>query len=185
MSWMNDHKREWRVVVLVLLLVSIIGPWIFDQIVVPSEYACLAPAIRLAGDYCGIPMSGIWILSAAAGVLVNIVVELVPGTTAFTDRFRELSFSLLGLLLVLPFFSTLFLIVRGDRQHQLVFHVAAWSLAFGVGLWLAISSYPNLFWVLWGVWLYVGLAASVLIFEVGMLAVRRKLGHGLVNQESA
>jgi len=85
MSWMNDHKREWRVVVLVLLLVSIIGPWIFDLIVVPSEYACLAPAIRLAGDYCGIPMSGIWILSAAAGILVNIVVGLVTGTTAFTD----------------------------------------------------------------------------------------------------
>lgn len=96
----------------------------------------------------------------------------------FYRLFRELSFSLLGLLLVLPFFSTLFLIVRGDRQHQLVFHVAAWSLAFGVGLLLALSSYPNLFWVLWGVWLYVGLAASALILEVVMLAARRRPDHG-------
>jgi hypothetical protein len=178
MSWMNDHKREWREIVLVLLLVSIIGPWIFDLIVVPSEYACLTPAIRLAGDYCGIPMSGIWILSAAAGVLVNIVVGLVTGTTAFTDRFREFSFSLLGLLLILPFFSTLFMIVRGDRQHQLVFHVAVWCLAFGLGLLLAISSYPKQFWVLWGIWLYVGLAASALILEVVMLAARRRPDHG-------
>ena len=178
MSWMYGHKREWRVIVLVLLLVSIVGPWVFDRIVVPSEYLCSTPAVRLDGDYCGIPMPGIWVLSAVTGVLVNMVVGLFTGTTAFTDRSREFSFSLLGLLLVLPFFSTLFLIVQGDRRWRLVFHIVAWSLAFGLGLLLGLSNYPNQFWVLWGIWLYVGLAASALILELVMLAARRRPAKG-------
>ncbi len=173
MSWMNEHKRIWRVAVLGLLLVAIAGPWIFDLIFVPSEYSCSTPAVRLEGDYCGIPMSGTWVLSAMFGIPVNIVVELGTGTTVLTDRIRELLFSLLGFLLVLPFFSTLFLILCGDRRRQLVFHVAAWSLAAGLGLWIGMSSHPKLFWVLWGIWLYVGLAASALILEVAMLAKKR------------
>jgi len=170
MSWMNEHKRVWRVAVLGVLLVAIAGPWIFERIPVPSEYSC---SIRLEGDYCGIPMSGAWLLSAMAGALVNMAVGLVTGTTVLADRIREFLFSLLGLLLVLPFFSTLLLILRGDRRRQLVFHVAAWSLAAGLGLWIGMSSYPKLFWVLWGIWLYVGLAASALILEVAMLANKR------------
>jgi hypothetical protein len=166
MSWMNEHKRVWRVAVLVLLLVAIMGPWAFDRIYVPGEFPCSAPFIRLEGDFCGVPLSGIWILSATTGGLVNIVVGLVTGATVITDRVREFSFSLLVLLLVLPFFSTLLLILRGDRRRQLVFHLAAWSLVVGFGLWLGMSSYPKLFGVVWGIWLYIGLAASALILEV-------------------
>jgi hypothetical protein len=178
MTWMNEHKREWRAIVLVLLLVAIIGPWTLDLIVVPSEYSCSAPAIRLNGDYCGIPMSGIWVLSAMTGVLANMIVYLATGTTAFTDRFREFSFGLLGLLLVLPFFSTLFLILREDNRGRFVFHLAILSLAVGTGLWVATVSHLKQFWVLWGIWLYVGLAVSALILEVVMLAVRGRHGHG-------
>jgi hypothetical protein len=179
MSWMNEHKRVWRVVVLVLLLVAITGPWTFDLIFVPSEYSCSAPAIRLEGDYCGIPMSGIWVLAVMAGAVANMVVGLVTGTMVLAGRVREFSFSLLGLLLVLPFFSTLFLILRGDRRCQLVFHVAALSLAVGLGLLLVgMSGYSNLSWELWGIWLYVGLAAIALILEVVMLATRRRPGQG-------
>jgi hypothetical protein len=178
MSWMNEHKRVWRGALLVLLLVAIIGPWVFDLIFVPSEYTCSAPAVRLYDDYCGIPMSGMWVLAMITGVLANIVMGLVTGTAAFAGRVGEFLFGLLGLLLILPFFSTLFLILRGDRQCQLVFHYAAWSLAFGMGLFLAVSSHPKPFWVLWGIWLYVGLAANALILEVFMLAARKRRPHG-------
>lgn len=185
MSWMNEHKRVWRVAVLVLLLVAMMGPWVFDLIFVPSEYSCSAPAIRLEGDYCGIPMSGAWLLAAMTGLLINMVVGLVTGAMVLTDRVREFLFSLLVLLLVLPFFSTLLLILRGDRRRQLVFHLAAWSFAVGLGLWLGMSGHLKLFWVLWGIWLYVGLAASALILEVVMLVARRKTSQGRVYQASA
>ncbi len=64
MSWINKHKRVWRVAILVLLLVAIMGPWTFDRINVPSEYPC---SVRLEGDFCGTPMSGIWIFSWIIG----------------------------------------------------------------------------------------------------------------------
>jgi hypothetical protein len=54
-----------------------------------------------------------------------------------------------------------------------MFHLAAWGLASGIGLLIGISSYPKLFWVLWGVWLYIGLAASALILEVLVLVAGR------------
>ena len=113
-----------------------------------------------------------------AGGLTNMVVEQVNGTTVLKDRLGELAFCLLGLLLMLPFFSTLFLILRENSRGRFVFHVMALSLAFGASLLLAMISYPKRFWVLWGIWLYVGVVASALILEVVMEAERRKPGDG-------
>jgi hypothetical protein len=168
MSWITAHKTECRAAELVLLLVAIMGPWAFDLINVPSEYPCSAPNIRLEGDYCGMPVPMLWILSSIAAGLIGTVGGLVAGTAAIAD----LRWVLLVLLLVLPFFSTLLLVLRGERRRWQVFDVAAWGLAVGVALLLGKSGYPKLFWVLWGVWLYVGLAASALVLEV--LTLRRQ-----------
>jgi hypothetical protein len=181
MSWINKHKRVWRVAILVLLLVAIMGPWTFDRIHVPSEYPCSAPNIRLEGDFCGTPMSGIWIFSWIIGGFINTGVGLVTGATVFADRggefLREFLFIMVLLLLVLPFFSTLLLILRGDRRRRQMFHVAAWDLAAGAGL-LGTSSFSRLHWALWGIWLYIGLAVSALILEVLTLAAERRPRQG-------
>ncbi len=173
MSWINKHKRVWRVIILVLLLVAIMGPWTFDRINVPSEYPCSTPNIRLEGDFCGIPMSGIWIFSMMAGGFINASVGLVMSATGFTEWTRVFLFSLVLFLLMLPFFSTLLLILGGGHRRRQMFQAGAWGLASGIGLLIGISRYPKLFWALWGVWLYIGLAASALILEVLALAAGR------------
>jgi hypothetical protein len=177
MSWINKHKRIWRVVILVLLLVAILGPWTFDRINVPSEYPCSTPSIRLEGDFCGTPISGMRIYSGMVGGIINAGVGLVTGATVFTDRggefLRAFLIMLVLLLLLLPFFSTLLLILGGDHRRRQMFHVAAWGLASGIGLLIGISRFPKLFWVLWGIWLYTGLAASALILEVLALGAGR------------
>jgi hypothetical protein len=178
MLWINEHKNVWRVAVLVLLLVAIMGPWAFDRIYVPSEYSCSAPFIRLEGDFCGVPLRGITAFSFMVVVFINISVELVTGAIVFTDRAGEFLFSLLLFPLVLPFFSTLLLILRGDRRRRQVFSIAAWGLAAGIGLLIGTFSYLKLFWVLWGIWLYIGLAASALILEVLTLAAGRRPSRG-------
>ncbi len=180
MSWINKHQRVWRVVILVLLLIAMMGPWTFDLINVPAEYPCSAPNIRLEGDYCGMPLTGIWIFSEMVGGLINLGVRLATGATAFTDGARELLFSLLLLLLVAPFFSTLPLILGGDRRRWRMFHVVAWGLAVGIGLLLGLSGSSRLFWVLWvwGIWLYIGLAGSALILEVLVLVAERRPDQG-------
>ncbi len=177
MSWINEHKRVWRVAILVLLLVAIMGPWTFtDRINVPAEYPCSAPFIRLEGDFCGTPLSGIWII----GGFISMGVGLVTGATGFTDRGGGFLcvFLFIIVLLVLPFFSTLLLIVRGDRRRRQVFNVAAWGFAAGMGLLIGMFSYPKLFWMLWGIWLYIGLAVSALILEVLTLAAGRRPRQG-------
>jgi len=175
MSWINKHKRVWRVAILVLLLVALMGPWAFDLIDVPSEYPCSAPFIRLEGYFCGMPLSGVgaysWMVTASEGLLRGAV-SLVDWVRGFLD-------GLLWSLFLLPFISTLLLILRGDRQRRQVFNVAAWGLATGIGLLLiGMSIYPKLFWVLWGIWLYIGLAASALILEVLTLAAGRRPSQG-------
>jgi hypothetical protein len=170
-SWIIDHKNVWRVAVLILLLVAILGPWWFDLIVVPSKYPCSNPFIRLEGDFCGMPMPGIWILVGLVGRPIELVVGLVTGATVSTDSGYAVLYSVLcGLLvrlLVLPFFSTLLLILCGNRWRQQVFHIAAWSLATGAGLLLGIELSRHLWsWALWGIWLYIGLAISALLLEV-------------------
>ena len=174
MSWINEHKHVWRVSILVLLLVSIIGPWTFDLIWVPSEYVCSAPNIRLDGDYCGIPLSGGWIFGGMVNAFIYASAGLVTGTMVFIEWIREALYSLLVFLLVLPFFSTLLLILRGDRRRLQVFNVAAWGLAAGIGLLIGMFSYPKLYWALWGIWLYIGLTSSALILEVLTLVVGRR-----------
>jgi hypothetical protein len=59
-SWLNEGKRIWRVITLAVLLLAILGPWAFDRTNVPAEFPCTGPHIRLEGDFCGIPMSGLW-----------------------------------------------------------------------------------------------------------------------------
>jgi hypothetical protein len=182
MSWINEHKRVWRVAILVSLLVAIMGPWTFDRINVPAEYPCSAPNIRLEGDFCGVPLSGIWIFSWMIGGFIIMGVGLVTGATGFADNggefLRAFLFTMAVLLLVLPIFSTLLLIVRGGHRRRQVFNAAAWGLAASMGLLIGITSYQKLFWRLWGIWLYIGLAVSALILEVLTLKVGTRSGQG-------
>jgi hypothetical protein len=174
MLWIFEHRNVWRGAILVVMLVAIVGPWTFDVIWVPSEYPCSAPFVRLDNDFCGIPLTGIRLFRWMVEGLVQTSAELVTGAMPFIEWTREFLFGLLLFLPVLPFFSTLLLILRGDRRRRQVFNVAAWSLAGGVGLLLGTSSHPRLFWVLRGIWLYIELAASALILEVLTLAAGRR-----------
>ena len=172
MLWINEHKNVWRVAMLVVGLGAIMGPWLFDHLWVPPEYMCSAPYIRLDNNFCGTPLPGIWFFRWVAGAFVNASAGLVTGAMVFIDWVREFLFTLLLILLVLPFFSTMLVTLHGGRRRQ-VFNVAAWGLAAGIGLVLGMSSYPKLFWALWGIWLYIGLAASALILEVLVLRAER------------
>ena len=177
-SWINEHKNGWRVALLVVVLVAFMGHWTFDVIYVPSEYSCSAPNIRLDDDFCGTPLPGTWWLYWMVIGFVYASAGLVTGTMVFVELADVFRVSLLLFLLVLPFLSTLLLILRGDRRRRQIFNIVAWGLAAGIALWIGMSSYPRLFWVLWGIWLYIGLAASALILEVLTLARGRRPSQG-------
>jgi hypothetical protein len=180
MLWIDDHKGVWRAAVLVLLVVAAVGPWTFDRIYMPAEYPCRAPSVRLEGEFCGIPLAGAWVFSQVVAAFMNLLVGLFTGATAFTDLVGDLPlflfFGLIQLMVVLPFLSTLLLILRDGRRSGQAFHLALWGLAAGACLLLRISNFSQMHRTLWGIWLYTGLAASALILEGLTLAVGRRAG---------
>jgi hypothetical protein len=143
MLWIDDHKGVWRAAVLVLLVVAVVGPWTFDRIYMPAEYPCRAPSVRLEGEFCGIPLAGAWVFSQVVAAFMNLLVGLFTGATAFTDLVGDLPlflfFGLIQLMVVLPFLSTLLLILRDGRRSGQAFHLALWGLAAGACLLLGIS----------------------------------------------
>ncbi len=178
MLWIRKYRNIWRVLILVVVLAAIAGPWTIDVIMVPSEFSCSAPYVRLDGDFCGIPLPGTWIFRLMVDGFVYASVRPVTGGMVFIEYARIFFFNLLVFPLVLPLFSTLFLILRGERRRRQVFNIVAWSLAAGMSLLIAMPNYPKLFWMVWGVWLYVGLAASALILEALTLAAGTRLSPG-------
>jgi hypothetical protein len=169
---MGSRTRDyWRVVLLALLSLAIMGPWAFDLINVPAEYPCHPPVVRLYGDFCGVPLSGIQFLSWMASGFVTVGIGLVTGSVGFFDWIRQLVFSLLGMLVLLPILSTLLIILRGARRRLQLFNLVALVVSLAVCLLVVISGYPELFWALWGVWLYLGLVAGSVVLEV--IALKR------------
>jgi hypothetical protein len=166
----SKNPRDWRVLIWILLLISVFGPWVFDNIYVPSEYPC---SIRLRENICGVPVIGVWILTAFFGVFYNSILELARGAAVTHPLVRDFFIGLIPLPLVLPFFSTLLMNVSDGRRPRLVLHMVACSVAASLGLMLGLIEHINRFWLLWGVWLYVGLLASALMLEVVVLVGKR------------
>ncbi len=173
MSWINKHKKVLRVILLLLLGAAILGPWIFDIISVPSEYACQAPNIRVNERFCGVPLSGIRFLAWMVPGFIYAGKALLTGAVPFSDWGREFIFSLLLFLILLPFFSSVLLILRGERRRLQFFNMLALSLALGVCLLFGLTNSPKLSLALWGLWLYIAVAAAALLLEILGLAAGR------------
>jgi hypothetical protein len=183
MSWLNKHKRIWRAAIFLLLLVALIGPWSFDRIHVPRQYPCSPPNFRLEGDFCGAPLSGMWIYFWMIAGFVSILVEFATGAIPFADWagefLRTLFIVLILILLLTPIFSTLRLFRREGLRHNQVFHITLWGLAaLFAGLYLILSGSLGYYWLLWGPWLYIGLAASALVLEAFVLVEGNKASQG-------
>ncbi len=178
MSRVRVPKTAVRVAALILLVVAIAGPWVFELIVVPAEYSCSAPNIRLEGDYCGVPVSLGWSLWEAAGP-GGILVSLVSGAGEYGARELAGSFLVVCLLFlpVLPFLSTLLLLVGRERRGLWVFHLTAWALAAAVSAFFLVAGWSAAAALrLWGAWLCAAVAIAALAGEIR--AARRRPGRG-------
>jgi len=144
-------------------VVAEVGPWGYDLLWVPGEYTCSPPAVRLSGDYCGLPMSGLGLFRWGIPSLGYAGVVFLSGEMTLVDWAKDCLLGLILSLLLLPLLSTLLLLLFGDRKCRQVFGVVAWALAVALGLLFGLSNYPRLFWVLWGVWLYTVLSAAALV----------------------
>lgn len=172
MTWINEHKRLWRSAVLLLLLVTITGPWVFEKIWVPAEYICPPPKLRIDQNYCGLPIPGIRFFFFVISNLFTAIAGTITGEMAFPGFVRELLFSAFFLSLLLPLLPTLFLIIRGNNQSK--FTILVWGVAVGVSLFIGLSENARQIWLVWGNWLYIVLAAAALVLELSLLRVNHQ-----------
>lgn len=157
----NQNISIIRVVVLLLLILALLGPWAFDQINVPAEYDC-SPFIRLNGDFCGMPMSGIRFFQLWVGGFFYMLFELISGK--FMGQGQEFLL-VLAILPLLPFFTTLLLLWKKDARQLRTAHLIAWTLALILTSLFFIAQINDSVAGLWGVWFYILLAVGAIVIE--------------------
>lgn len=172
MVWLREHKSIWRLAALALLVVALLGPWWFDRIYMEAQYPCSAPFIRLEGSFCGTPEPMTLLLFIWVGGSIEWVIRWAMGATV--PAFDRSLLVLLWIALVLPFLTSLPLLLRDHRRSWRVIHILVWALAIILALVIALDNSPRWAGVLWGNWLYLGVAAGALILEVTLLVAGRK-----------
>jgi len=160
----------------VLLLVAIAAPWWLDLVFVPGKYPCSSPFIRVRDNFCGIPMSGVWIFVGLANRFIEIIKEIVTGETVIINPvdaiLKFFLYCLFVLIPVLPLFTTWLLILCGDRKRIQIFHIGSWSLGVLFVIYIFGFHWSS---SLWGLWLYIGLGVGALILEILILALGRRV----------
>jgi hypothetical protein len=168
MWWIQANTRNWRKVILILLVLAILGPWAFDKTNVPAQYACGPTSVRLEGDFCGHPTSGIQILFWMIEWLFVFIIRLISREADFVQEgfnFWIVYNSLILILLILPIINILVMIFRGAQPRLQKFHLVVCGLNLAPALLVGLSGFPNIYFVLWGTWLYILSLISILILE--------------------
>jgi hypothetical protein len=167
MSWLTDRKRVWRVILLALLAISTLGPWAFEVIHVPARFPCSAPNVRLRGDFCGLPLPFSW-------GIINDLPAMLTDTAFWSYLVPNMMFMGFMLLPLLPLLSGAILIWRENDHSLHGVHLATIKLTLLItGLQtLLLGLIGRLHWTLWGLWLYLGAAAGLLVLE-GLVKNRR------------
>jgi hypothetical protein len=169
--WFVKHKNILRGMILLLLIISLLGPWAIDQINVPAQYTCSPPNVRLYGDFCGVPVTGVKVFGWLFIWFPYMLLEMIKAT--FAGRFREL-LVMLYIPPLIPFFTTLLLIWKKEPRRLPTINLIAWILAFLLTLTIFISQINDPVFRLWGPWLYIIAAISAIIIEGLILVEERK-----------
>ncbi len=169
MQWIKRKENILRLAALALFLAAVIGPWAFSSDGVPPPEWCAAPNYLLKSGYCARQVSGLWIFIFLGGVFYVAITLLASGEAFQPDRIVEVSrmllFSPLLIMLILPFFTTLLKVLRRDSRFLRIAHLFAWGIAGVLGALLILSDEELHSGRYWGIWLYCGLAFTVLILE--------------------
>jgi hypothetical protein len=157
--WFVEYKKILRLAALTLLVIAMLGPWMFDVINVPAEYTCSLPNVRLYGDFCGLPLSGFEFFKLFIGGFFYMLF-----TFAFVNYPRELLIGLYILPLI-PFVTSLILLWKEETGRLRTINLIAWILALIPTLTLFVFEINRQAIRLWGLWLYLLSALSAIILE--------------------
>ena len=170
-------KREigWRMLILGLFVICLLGPWMFEQLSVPAQYPCDKPTVRLSSDFCGYPLSGYEIFILIVSSSFYMLREITMGNSA--TYVTEYLILIYPWIIVLPLFNNLLLLRKKSSRRLQTINLLAWSLACLITLLLFVlhsimGQFINSIYLLWGIWLYIFMAIGAIVFE--SLSLRSK-----------
>src|SRR3990172_8658466 len=140
MEQVEENIQYFRIILLALLVVAIIGPWTYDLIHVPAEYPCQPPFVRLEGDFCGEPALAITsIIGVVAGIPILAREFLTEGMSLASLASMVFPFTMVFLLL-LPFLTAFLLLTKQDSRRRWLFHIVGLTLVAGLGWFLLTNA---------------------------------------------
>lgn len=180
MSWLNEHRNVIRATALLLFLLAMAGPWMFDRIYVPAEYECSAPNVRLEGDFCGLPMSGINVFTWFWLGLISNVAQLLTTTRAdsYSPRLLEYLATLFFAFPLLTFVTNLVVMLKQGSQRLQTTTTIFWGIACLLTLLFLISGLGPQAAKLWGLWIYIALTLGMTVFELLALVNKSAFPYG-------
>lgn len=156
---------RWRLVRLVgiaLVILALVGPWVYEQLYVPSEFECQYPIIRLDEDFCGSPIQGFWFITE----LVNVVISLVNHTSPDILGAKEIGSLLLwfvGILVIIAPAISQILRLKSRRIRWAWVHITVLTMVTGLAGFSLFQSRTYQPIQIWGLWLYAGSVFLVLV----------------------
>lgn len=174
MSTIRKRTRIFWLVTAILLAVSFFGPWMYDVILVPAQYTCDLPFVRLEGDFCGMPTSpaSYFRWGFSSGDASSRAVEKSPLT--LQEWTQGYSFVFISFLLVLPIFSSLLRLWKPDHRSLRIFHLGVVGSVVLLMAAEVILEPDTLQPALWGLWLYRIAILAALGVELGLIAAKPK-----------
>lgn len=179
MAWLKGNLSFGQFIVLALLVAALLGPWLIgDRINVPAQYTCDPPWLRLEGDFCGMPISGLGALWFVVTALFSLLGQVFSGSVYPRDVQAVLIIVAWSTLLLLPYALTIARLVTGNRRPGRKFALVAWGLAAAAGglLILFATEFRQPFYLMWGIWLLTGLALVMLVVEARQSGTTRDAG---------
>lgn len=174
MAWFRNHRTVMRLCVLAMLIVALLGPWVYEALSVPDEYPCGPSLVRIRPGFCGDPMSGLVIIGYYGLNFFSVLGSLISGARPFAEAGREL-LTVLAFLPLLPILSSVLFIARSGKRSFQVFHWTALVLLAGLMAWFIRAEVPSVVSLrTWGPWLYLAALILGLAFELFSRPGRQK-----------
>jgi len=164
-----------RKLILAAFVLAMLGPWSFDLVNIPAQFPCEGLPVRLAGDFCGFPVSGFGGIIMVSTCLFRLPGVLATGNIAML--FPELTAVFIMLFVFLPVFSFLPLLRKKGSHRLQIMNLILWVLGgFAALAMLAMQAMrpqvAPVIYLVWGIWLYILAAMGAVTLEV--IVLRKK-----------
>ncbi len=167
MAWLREHLTVVRLCVLALLIIALLGPWVYENLSVPDQYDCAPSLVRIRPGFCGDPMSGWFVIGYFGMAFLGVLWALISGAATFQQAGPGLIAALVWLP-ILPLLSSLLLLLWRDEHPRLRgFHMAVLLLLIGLTLLFIIIEKPTVISIrMWGPWLFLITLIAGLAIEI-------------------